>query len=129
ASGTFTSSGLATHSASSRFANSVLTKETVSDLTTSSTAAQFVGGIITISCAGGAVNHQLPTAANLVAAVSGVAVGDVIKCLIVAYGHATNAVTLTTNTGLTLLGNNVTFAASSKLVYARFTNVTSSSEA
>ncbi len=107
----------------------VKTAETVNAVTTSITAAQLVDGIATITTAGGAVTCTLPTAALIVAAVPGAAVGDVVKCLFVAHSHAANAVTLATASGLTLLSDPLIGPESSRLVYFRLTNVTASSEA
>jgi hypothetical protein len=109
-------------------ADTVQLGETAALVTTSVTAAQVKAGIVTVDVSGGAVSCQLPTAALLKTAFPGVAVGDILKCLFVAFG-ATNALTLTTNTGLTLLGAPAVPAQTSRLVYFRFTNVTASSEA
>ena len=102
--------------------------EVANAVTTSITGAQVADGIATIATAGGAVSCQLPTAAALVAAFPGIIVGNVVKCLFAANG-ATNAATLTTNTGLTLLAAPSIPAQTSRIVYFRFTNVTLTTEA
>lgn len=103
--------------------------ETVNAVTTTITAAQVADGIATISTSGGAISCQLPTAASLVALHSDFIVGNVIKCLFVANGSNSNAVTLTTNTGLTLLSAPLVLGNTSRLVYFRFTNVDAGTEA
>lgn len=115
----------------SLFIDQALSSEVAAAATTAPTGANVAGGLITVTTAGGAVSMQIPTAAALVAAVPNAEVGSVIKCLVVAYGHASNAVTATTNTGITLLGvGELTIPArTSRLIYFRFTNVTASSEA
>ena len=109
-------------------ADTVQLGETASLVTTTVTAAQVKAGIVTVNVAAGPVSCQLPTAALLEAALPGAVVGDIIKCLFVAFG-ATNALTLTTNTGLTLLGAPIVPAQTSRLVYFRITNITPTLEA
>jgi hypothetical protein len=103
--------------------------ESANAVTTSITAAQVFNGIATVDTSGGAVSCQLPTAATLVAALSNVVVGNVIKCLFVANGSNANDITLTTNTGLTLLSAPLVLGNTSRLVYFRFTNISSGTEA
>lgn len=63
------------------------------------TAAQILGGTIVRDCAGGARTDVLPTAALLVAGLPGVAVGDIIECLLVNGSDAAEEITLTAGTG------------------------------
>jgi hypothetical protein len=114
---------------------SVLTyKPTVTAKTATATltASEVVGGVISVTTASGAVALTLPTAADLVAAVKGVAVGDVLRCMIVAYGHGTNAVTIATAPSGATFVSDITLLSLVRTQYElliRFTNVTTSSEA
>lgn len=112
------------------YAESVQLNETSSLVTTTTNAAQIQGGIVTVNTGGGAVSCQLPTATSLVNQFPNYVAGDIAKCLFLAFG-ATNALTLTANTGLTFTGSgSPTLAAqSSRLVYFLFTNVNAGDQA
>lgn len=98
------------------------------------TAAEIVGGIVVADCAGAGRTYTLPTAALLVAAIPGVAVGDIIRCLIINGSDAAETITLAEGTGGGWDTNQTSSSRvipqnSSKLVAIRITNVTASSEA
>lgn len=116
-----------------------ISHESASVITTTASASQFLGGICSIDCSAGAVSCQLPAAYTLIEALQGAtgatgpegynnpnypAVGDVHKCLFVAYGSGTTGATLTTNNGLTLLGAPQVGPQGSRFVYARITGMT-----
>lgn len=86
-------------------ADTVTAKATGSTLT----ANELLGGIITVDTSGGAGNLQLPEATAIEAALPTLAVGGAFQFRVVQHNHASNAVTITTNTGWTLLANMVTF--------------------
>jgi hypothetical protein len=69
---------------------------------TTPTAAQLIGGIISHTSVTGAGTATLDTGTNISSAVPGVAVGDTFTCTYANIG--TQTVTITTNTGLTLVG-------------------------
>lgn len=69
---------------------------------TTPTAAQLLGGYLTHASTTGAGTATLDTGTNISTAVSGVAVGDSFEVLYANTG--TQTVTITTNTGLTLVG-------------------------
>ena len=127
--GVQTINGSKTFSGTTLLSGTVKSRITTAAVTTTITAAQVIAGIATDNTTATAVSCQLPTSAALVAALPGVAVGDVIICVFVAYGSNTNSLTLTTNTGLTLLGTPVVLGNTSRTVLIMFTNVTASSEA
>lgn len=94
------------------------------------TAAAINGGLIVRDCAGASRSDTFPTAALLLAAYPGLAVGDVISCKIVnGSDPITEVLTLVEGAGMTWDANQtavsrVILGASSKHVYFRFTNVT-----
>lgn len=98
------------------------------------TAAEILGGIVVVDCAGAGRTYTLPTAALLVAAIPGAQVGDVVRCLIVNGSDAAESITLAAGSGggfdtnqtsaSRIIAQNV-----SKVVHIRLTNVTAASEA
>jgi len=93
-------------------------------VTTSFTAANIVAGIITNGAATG--NSQICTAAQLVAALPSIKVGDTISFM---YVSTVGDTTITTNTGFTLNGTPKVFTHTSRIFYVRFTNISSGTEA
>lgn len=88
------------------------------------TAAQLIDGIITVDTSGGAGNIQLPTAADLDAGFFGAPpVGTTFHFHIVQHNHGTNAATVTTNTGWTLLTGAAVVVVGPKDFVARRTGV------
>jgi len=104
---------------------------------TTLTAADIYGGLVLVDPNGAARNITTPTAAQLVAVCPGVAVGDVVSCLVMnGSDGAADAENLTIvgGTGVTFDTNEVAAARvvrsqTSRLVNFRFTNVTVGSEA
>jgi hypothetical protein len=98
------------------------------------TAAEILGGIIVRDTAGSSRSDVLPSAALLVAAIPGAAVGDVVKCRIINGADAAEVLTIGAGSGggfdtnqtaaSRVIGQNA-----SKDVYIKLTNVTASSEA
>lgn len=78
------------------------TLATLSAQNVTPTAAQLFGGIVAHATVTGGGTFTLDTAANLDAAIKGVATGDSFQCLMANTGNQTS--TITTNTGLTLVG-------------------------
>lgn len=74
------------------------------------TAAEILGGLL-VATPGAAVNYQMPTAANIEAAFkaalgNNIEIGDAFDFTIVNVdATAANAATVTTNTGITLVGD------------------------
>lgn len=98
------------------------------------TAAQIIGGIVVADCAGAGRTYTLPTAALLVAAIPGVQVGDVVRCLIVNGSDANEAITLAAGTGGDFDTNQTAASRviaqnASKFVHIRITAIAASSEA
>lgn len=95
------------------------------------TAAQFRNGVLLRDPAGGARTDTTPTAALLVAAYPGVAVGDTVEMVIVNTADAAENITIANGTGVTLRGSaGQAFGQNTaKRLLVRFTNVTASSEA
>ena len=97
------------------------------------TVAQVLGGLIDED-PGAAADWKVPTAANLVAGIPNARIGDTIELLLHNdAGAATGyAVTIVTNTGVTLHGSTETLTEGTndtgKLIF-RLTNVTAASEA
>lgn len=97
-------------------------------------AAEILGGVVVADCAGAGRTYTLPTAAQLVAAIPGVAVGDIVRCKIVNGSDAAETITLAEGTGGSWDTNQTAASRvipqnTSKDVVIRFTNVTASSEA
>lgn len=105
----------------------VTTQVTASDQTY--TAAQLLGGIILRDPAGGARADLLPTAANLVAAIPGCAVGTSFRFTLRNTADASETITVTTNTGVTLSGTMTVAQNNSKEFLIVLNNVTGSAEA
>jgi hypothetical protein len=98
------------------------------------TAAQMLGGIIVRDCAGSGRTDTLPTAALMVAAIPGAAIGDTVRCYVVNGSDAAETITLAEGSGGAWDANQTAASRvipqnSSKMVMVRLTNVTASSEA
>ena len=98
------------------------------------TIAQLLTGCIVRDPNGGARTDTLPTAADLVAGITGVAVGDVIACYFVNAADAAEAVTLDAGAnGAYDAKQTATSRAvpqfGSKWIFIRVTNITGASEA
>lgn len=98
------------------------------------TAAQLLTGIYVRDPNGAGRTDTFDTAANIVAAVTGAAVGDVIRLLIVNGADAAETITLAAGSGGGFDANQTAAARvipqnTSKVVHIRLTNVTPSSEA
>lgn len=98
------------------------------------TAAEVVGGIVVVDCAGTGRTYTLPTAADLVAAIPGAKIGEIIRCLIVNGSDAAESITLAAGTGGGFDTNQTSASRiiaqnGSKLVHIRLTGVAASSEA
>lgn len=110
-----------------KYSGLVVTDETDNSVATggSASASDIRDGIITVDTSAGAGSVTLPTATSIITGISNVtaAVGDVIKCLFVAYGSDANALTLSTAAGLTLLGTPRILGNTSRIVYFRITSI------
>lgn len=98
------------------------------------TAAEVLGGIVVADCAGAGRTYTLPTAALLVAAMPGAAIGDIVRCKIVNGSDAAETLTLAAGAGGAFDANQTAASQvipqnTSKDVLIRITNVTASSEA
>lgn len=99
------------------------------------TAAQIIGGTIVRDCAGANRTDTLPTAALLVAAIPGAAVGDLVRCLVVnGSDPITEIITLAAGAGGAFDANQTAVSrivggGASKTVTIRLTNVTAAAEA
>jgi hypothetical protein len=98
------------------------------------TAAEILGGIIVRDPNGASRSDVLPTAALLVAAIPGAAIGDIIDCLIINGADAAETITIGAGTGGGFDANQVAASRligqnASKLMRIRLTNVTALSEA
>ncbi len=91
-----------------KFRQPVLEKTTVSTITTAGvvayTAAQLLGGLILRDPAGAARADTPPTAANMIAAIKNPRVGDSFEFIIQNDGSATEDITVSAATGVTLAG-------------------------
>jgi len=85
------------------------------------TVAAVLGGIAQFTGAAGAVAYTLPTAADLIAAMPDMDVGD--SYVFAIQNTAAQVATVTTNTGITLSGN-VTINAATKFVVLTKTSST-----
>lgn len=98
------------------------------------TAAEVIGGIVVADCAGSGRTYTLPTAADLVAAIPGAKIGEIVRCLIVNGSDAAESITLAAGSG-GAFDTNQTAASriiaqnGSKYVHIRLTGVAASSEA
>lgn len=98
------------------------------------TAAQMLGGIIVRDPNGAGRTDVLPTAALLVAAIPGAAVGDIIKTQIINGADAAEVLTLSAGAGGAFDANQTAASQvigqnNSKTITIRLTNVTPASEA
>jgi hypothetical protein len=98
------------------------------------TAADIIGGIVVRDPNGASRTDTLPTAAQLVAALPGVRVGDIVDCLLVNGADAAENITLQAGAGGAFDANQTAASRvigqnSQKSVLVRFTNVTAASEA
>lgn len=93
------------------------------------TAAQLVGGLILRDPAGAGRSDVTPTAAAIVAAISGAVVGSSFEFTIRNTADDAETITLTAGSGITLSGTMTIAQNNSKRFLAVCTNVTSSSEA
>lgn len=98
------------------------------------TAAQILTGWIVRDCAGASRSDVLPTAALLVAAIDGVAIGDVVEVLFVNGSDAAEVITIGAGSGgafdaIQVAASRVIPQNASKVVRIRITNITASSEA
>lgn len=98
------------------------------------TAAEVLGGIVVADPNGAGRTYTLPTAALLVAAIPGAAVGDIIRCLIVNGADAAEVLTIAAGAGGAFDANQTATSQvigqnTSKLVHIRLTNVTAAAEA
>lgn len=98
------------------------------------TAAQLLTGCIVRDCAGAGRTDVLPTAALLVAAITGATVGDIIECELVNGSDAAETITLDAGSGGAYDTNQTASSRvvpqnTSKTIRIRLTNVTASSEA
>ncbi len=99
------------------------------------TAAHLLSGIIVRDCAGASRTDTLATAALLVAAIPGVRVGDILRCLVInGSDPITEVITLAAGAGGAFDANQtavsrIVAGGASKLVHIRFTNVTPAAEA
>ena len=97
------------------------------------TAAQLLSGIIVRDCAGASRTDVLPTAALLVAALPGAAIGDRISFLLINGSDAAETITVTAGTGgafdANSLGTEILPQDVSKTVVIRLTGVAAGAEA
>lgn len=94
------------------------------------TIAQLLDGLILRDPNGGARSDVTPTAALMVAGVTNAAVNDCFEFLLINTANGAETVTLTAGNGVTLVPATVAADQNQALrCVARFTNVTSSSEA
>lgn len=98
------------------------------------TAAEILGGVIVRDPNGAGRSDVLPTAALLVAALPGAAVGDTIQCIIINGADAAETITIGAGAG-GAFDTNQTAASrvipqnSSRVMTIRLTNVTAAAEA
>lgn len=98
------------------------------------TAAEVLTGIVVADCTGAGRTYTFPTAALLVAAVPGAAVGDLLRVKVINGSDAAETITLAEGSGGGWDANQtnaskVIAQLNSKDVLIRLTNVTASSEA
>lgn len=98
------------------------------------TVAHLLSGIYVRDCAGAGRTDTLPTAAEIVAAIPGAKVGDIISVLIVNGSDAAEAITIAAGTGGGFDANQTAASRvveqnSSKTMKIRLTNVTPTTEA
>jgi len=105
----------------------VTTDATADNLT--HTAAMMVGGLMLRDPAGGARSDVTDTAANLVAAISGCAVGSSFWYVVRNTADAAETITMTAGAGVTLSGTMTIAQNNTKIFLGVVTNATASSEA
>jgi hypothetical protein len=97
------------------------------------TGAQIYGGTIVRDPSGASRIDALPTAANLIAAVPGARVGDVIRCTLKNGADAAETITLTLGAGMTRMSGDASSLViaqdTSRTLIFQITNVTAGSEA
>lgn len=91
--------------------------------------AQILGGLILRDPSGASRTDTTETAANLVAAAPGVAVGSSMFLLIRNTADAAETITIQGGTGVTISGTATIAQNNSKLFLVRFDNVTAAAEA
>lgn len=114
--------------------NALISKLTKTNITTAGaatwTAAQMLGGLITRDPAGAARTDTTDTAANIVGAVPGAKVGDVIMLVVVNTADAAEVLTIAGGSGVTMVPSSVTPTQNEMAVlFIRLDNVTAASEA
>jgi hypothetical protein len=97
-------------------------------------AADILSGIIVRDCAGAGRSDVLPTAALLVAAVTGAQVGDELQCIIVNGSDAAETLTIGAGTGGAFDANQTVASRvipqnASKVLTIRLTNVSTGTQA
>jgi hypothetical protein len=93
------------------------------------TAAQFIGGLILRDPNGSARSDVTPTAALLIAAMPGAAIGQSFQFDLVNTADASETITLTAGTGVTVAGTATVAQNNGKRWIVYITNTTSGSEA
>lgn len=88
-----------------------------------SAAQCYTDGIVSATPTA-ARNIQAPTAASIIALANGYAVGDTFEFTLINLAAATHVLTLTVNTGLTIVGSASVSAASSGTFLARIASAT-----
>ncbi len=91
------------------------------------TVAKMLGKIVTSDTSGAAVGVTTDTAANIVAAVTGAAVGDTLEIMVVVEGG--NDLTISAGSDVTLVGDASINANTSRIIRCRMTNVGGGTEA
>ncbi len=111
----------------------IVGKTTVSTITTAGaatyTAAQLLGGFILRDPNGAGRSDVTPTAALLVAAIPGCAVGQSFTFTIINTADAAETITVTAGSGGTVTGTATIAQSNNKSFLVVITNVTASSEA
>jgi hypothetical protein len=100
----------------------------------SPTVADVLSGIVLRDCAGGSRTDTLPTAAALVAAMSGEEIGDIIPVLYINASDAAETITIAAGSGGAFVtgtqsGQKDIAQGASKLILIRLTAVVAGSEA
>jgi hypothetical protein len=93
------------------------------------TAAQLLGGLYLRDCGGGSRSDALPTAADLVAAIPGAAVGLSFQFILRNTSDAAETITVTAGAGCTISGTATVAQSNSKLFVVVLDNVGAGTEA
>jgi hypothetical protein len=93
------------------------------------TVAEILSGMLNRDALSAAKADTLPTAAQIIAGINGAQVGTSFRTFVRNTGAAAGSITLTTNTGLTLVGSMVIAFQSMKELMFIVTNVTPGAEA